>query len=247
MPKEKKVFNPPAAVARNCFIVAAAGILAFIYPIVFAIKTDGLSFALVFIGSIIFLAGLISGFIFRKMAGNLDKLVSGEGLLAQWTYSQDEWSRLAEAEHIRDKHDKWMLFRMIAIAAVVIGGILVIYKNNAWLIALISIAVLIPVIAVVTRFSVASGYRRNRAHPGEIYIGKSGVLVGHSFHYWKMASAYLHSAVIEAGNPPFVKFVYAAPSGQAKTEYTARFPVPQGHGQEAKQVITELAAEIYKE
>jgi hypothetical protein len=124
----KKVYNPSAAVARNCWIGALIGAMIFLYPIVFPISTYGLGYALIFVGIIIFLTGLISGLVFKRVANRLDEMLSGEGLLAYWTYSADEWSRYTEAEHLRDKHDKWMLFRLIDITAYFSGS--AIYRQN---------------------------------------------------------------------------------------------------------------------
>ena len=244
MPNNKKYYNPSGAVARNCFIGAFVGVMVFFYPIVFPIETYGLGFALMFVGIIIFISLLISGFVFQKLAGNLDKLAQGEGLLAHWTYSADEWSRYTEAEHLRDKKDKWGLFRLISIIGVIVGIGFVIFKHDALPVILVIIPGLIGIIALTAWLSIGSTYRQNLKYPGEVYIGMSGAILGHQFHYWKLPTAYLHTALIEEGNPPVIKLVYSSPSGQARGEYTARFPVPQGHEEEAKQVLARLTAEI---
>jgi len=239
----KRVYNPPATVARNCWIGALVGVLLFFYPIVFPIGTYGLGFALMFFAIIIFFSGMISAIIFQRLAGNLNRLVAGEGLLAHWTYSQDEWFRYTEAEHIRDRKDKWALFRLISIIGVVVGIVFVIFKHDALPVILVVIPGLIAIIAVTAALSISSTYRMNLAHPGEVYIGKSGALLGKAFHYWKLPTAYLQTAVFEAGNPPVIKLVYSSPSGYARGEYIARFPVPQGREEEAKRVLAQLKGE----
>ena len=243
MADAKRVYNPAAAVARNCWIGAVVAILLFFYPIVFPPQTYGLNFAMMFVAIVIFFSAIISAIIFQRLAGNLNRLVAGEGLLAHWTYSQDEWSRYTEEEHLRDRKDKWGLFRLIAIIAAVVGIIFVIFKHDALPIMLIVIPGLIAIIAATAALSISSTYRQNRAHPGEVYIGKSGALLGRAFHYWKLPTAYLQTAVFEPGNPPVVKLVYSSPSGYARGEYIARFPVPQGREQEAKQVLAQLKGE----
>ena len=243
MADEKKVYNQAAAVARNCWIGALIGVLVFFYPIVFPPETYGLNFAMMFVAIIIFFSGIISAIIFQRLAGNLNRLVAGEGLLAHWTYSQDEWSRYTEEEHLRDRKDKWALFRLISIIAAVVGIIFVIFKHDALPVILVVIPGLIAIIAATAALSIASTYRQNRLHPGEVYIGKSGALLGRAFHYWKLPTAYLQTAIFEAGNPPVIKLVYSSPSGYARGEYIARFPVPQGREEEAKQVLEQLKAD----
>jgi hypothetical protein len=243
MANNRKYYNPSAVIARNCFIGAVVGVLVFFYPIVFPIETYGAGFALNFFGIIIFFSLLVSGIIFQKLAANLDKLVRGGGLLAHWTYSQDEWTRYTEAEHLRDKKDKWGLFRLIAIIAVIVGVIFVIFKHDALLLILIIVPGLILIIAVTAWLSIASAYRLNRSKLGEVYIGMSGALVGRAFHYWKLPTAFLRSASIEEGEPPFIQLQYSSPSGRARGEYTARFPIPKGREEEAIKVLFQLRGE----
>jgi uncharacterized membrane protein len=240
---EKRVYNQAAVVARNCWIGALIGVLLFFYPIVFPPSTYGLNFAMMFAAIIIFFSGIISAIIFQRLAGNLNRLVAGEGLLAHWTYSQDEWSRYTEEEHLRDRKDKWGLFRLISIIAVIVGIIFVIFKHDALPVILVVIPGLIAIIAATAALTISSTFRQNRLHPGEVYIGKSGALLGREFHYWKLPTAYLQTAVFEAGNPPVIKLVYSSPSGYARGEYIARFPVPQGREEEAKQVLAQLKGE----
>ena len=244
MDNERKVYNPSSTVARNCWIGALIGVLVFFYPIVFPIETYGAGFAMMFFGIIITISLAISAIIFQKLAGNLNRLVSGEGLLAHWTYSQAEWSSYAEEEHARDRNDKWGLFKLITVIAVVVGIGFVIFKHDALPVMLVIIPGLIGIIALTAWLSIGSTYRQNLKYPGEVFIGMSGAILGHQFHYWKLPTAYLHTAMLEEGNPPVIKLVYSSPSGQARGEYIARFPVPQGHEEEARQVLARLTAEI---
>lgn len=244
MVNNKKVYNPSASVARNCWIGAILGVLVFFYPLVFPIETYGLGFAINILGILIFFTGLISGFVFQGVASKLNRLVSGEGLLAHWTYSADEWSRYTEEQHFLDKQEKWRLFRLIAIIGAIVGVVFIIFNHEAWLFILATIGGLILIIALTAWLAIASGYRQNRLHPGEVYIGMSGALIGRAFHYWKLPASYLHTATLEAGDPPFIQLVYSAQSGQARGEYTARFPIPQGHEEEASRVLSQLTAEI---
>jgi hypothetical protein len=243
MAKEKKYYNQPAAVARNCFIGAVIGVLVFFYPIVFPISTYGAGYALNMVGILIFLTGLISGFMFRGVAKNLDELVTGDGLLAHWTYGGDEWARYVEADHIRERRDKWGLFRLVAIIAVVVGVIFAVIVRGAWLSTLLTVGGLILIIALTAWLSIGAAYREKRLHPGDVYIGMSGALLGRSFHYWKLPASFLRNASLQAGDPMFVQLDYSSPSGRMQGEYTARFPVPQGREEEAKRVIAQLKGE----
>jgi hypothetical protein len=199
-----------------------------------------------FVGFVIFVSLLISGFIFRRVAKQLDELVTGEGLLAHWAYSKDEWDRYTEAEYLRDKREKWLLFRMVAIIAGIVGVVFVILKHDAILITLGVVGGLILIIAFTAWLSIRSSYKQNILHPGDVYIGMSGALLGRKFHYWKLPNGFLRAAVIEEGNPPVVKLEYSSPSGKTQGEYTARFPIPHGHEEEAKQVLEQLTAEMQR-
>jgi hypothetical protein len=243
MANEKKYYNQPAAVERNCFIGAAVGAAVFLYPILFPIATYGAGFAMNMVGILIFLTGLVSGLIFRGVAKQVDELVTGEGLLVHWTYAADEWARYVEADHIREKRDKWGLFKLVTVIAVVIGVIFAIVVRDAWLSTLITIGALILIIALTAWLSIGSSYREKRLHPGDVYIGMSGAMLGRAFHYWKLPASFLRNASLQAGDPMFIQLDYSSPSGRIQGEYTARFPVPHGREEEAKRVVAQLKGE----
>ena len=243
MANEKKYYNQPAATARNCFIMAVIGAAVFLFPIMFPISTYGAGFALNLVGIVIFLTGLVTGFVFRGVAKQVDELVIGEGLLVHWTYAADEWARYVEADHLRDKRDKWGLFRLISIIAVVVGVIFALIVRKAWLSTLLTVGGLILIIALTAWLSIAASYREKRLHPGDVYIGKSGAMLGRSFHYWKLPAAFLRNASLQAGDPMFIQLDYSSPSGRIQGEYTARFPVPKGLEEEAKKVVAQLKGE----
>jgi uncharacterized membrane protein YjjP (DUF1212 family) len=239
-----KFYNPAAAIVRNSWIWALAGAVIFLFPFIFNLETGGVGFTMNFVGLIIVLSALVSGFIFRKAAKQLDEMVNGKDLLTHWAYSKEEWDRYTEQEHQRDQHDKWLLFKVIAIIAGLVGVVFALLKHDAWFITFLVVGGLILIMAVTARLSIASAYRQNVQHPGDVYIGLTGALLGRKFHYWGLSNAALRSAVIEEGSPLVIKLVYTSPSGKTQGEYIARFPIPLGREAEAKEVLAVLNESI---
>jgi hypothetical protein len=236
-----KPYNPAGRIALYCWCAAVIGIGIFFYPIIFTVDSYGVTPALFVVGILVFITALVSSIVFARIAHIFTEMFSGKDMLAHWTYSKEEWERYTELEHVRDRREKWSLFRLIAIIALVVGVGFVIFNHDAWLLMLIIIPGLIVLIALVAFTSVAATYRQNRKRIGEVYIGKSGVVLGHSLHYWKLPASYLHSVKYFPGNAPYLELEYTAQSGTARGTYTARIPVPRGRENEVSKIIDALS------
>jgi hypothetical protein len=241
MENNRKVYNPASRVALYCWLTAIAGVIVFFLPLVLSIDTYGAGPAMFFIGLVIFLTGFISALVFMRMANNFKDVISGKDLLAHWTYSKEEWSRYTEAEHARNRKDKWNLFKLIAIIAVVVGVVFVIIKHDALLITFCVIAGLIALIALTASLSIASDHRRNLKYPGEVYLGTKGAIFNRTLHYWKLPLTYLHSVKYVPDEVPYIDIEYSGQSGTARAFYTARIPIPAGRENEAMEIVNKLS------
>jgi MFS family permease len=242
MKNKPKVYNPPQRVALYCWIAALVGIGVLLFAVFYPIETYGVSPALIFLGFLGFLTALICAVIFSRLASKVDKMVCGEGLLAHWTYSPDFWARYTEAEHLRDRREKWGLFRLIAIIATVVGVLFLIVLRNetALKVVLVTVPGLILLCALVAWASTVSAYRYNREHVGDAYLGRNGALIGRTWHYWKLPASFIHSVEYHEAEEPYLEINYSAQSGFARGDYNVRIPVPPGHEEEAKNVAKAL-------
>lgn len=240
MGDKRKPYNPARKWSNGCWLASLVGIAVFFAPIVFDIDIFKGGGALFFAGLVVFFTGLLSGLLFWRLAVRFDALCTGKDLLAHWTYSQEEWSRYTEAEHARDRRDKWNLYRLVVIIAVAVWVGFTIFKPDAWRLMIILIGGLIVFMGFVAWLSIATTYRANRTHLGEAYIGPSGLILGRSFHYWKLPLSFVHSVSYEEGTHPYLEIVYSAQSGIARGVYAARVPVPRGQEDVAKRVIESL-------
>ena len=241
MPNVNKPYNPAAQIAMYCWCGAVVGIGVFFYPVVFTVGGYGVLPVLFVSGFVIFLSGLISAIVFTRIANTFRAMFSGRGLIVHWTYSKEEWTRYTELEHARNKKEKWSLFRLISIIALVVGGGFVLFEHSAWPVILIMIPGLIALVALVAYATTAATHWQNRKHLGEVYIGYSGVILGRSLHYWKLPASFLDSVKYLPGQDPYLEFIYSAPSGGARGNYTARVPVPEGREDEVEKVLTALS------
>jgi hypothetical protein len=243
MENTPKPYNPAARIALYCWLGMIIGIVLIFYPFIFDPETYGLGPAMIFVGLIIFFTFLISGIIFTRMANNFKAMIDGKDLLAHWTYSKEEWDKYTEAEHIRNRKEKWGLFRFIAIIAIIVGIGFAIFNHDALPVMLIVIPALIVLIAFVAFLSITTTYRRNRNHLGEVYIGRRGAIFQHTLHYWKLPETYLQSVKFFPGDEPYLEIGYSGQSGMARANYTARIPVPGGRENEAVEIVKILSPE----
>jgi hypothetical protein len=241
MENTQKPYNPAARIALYSWLAAIVGIIVFFLPVFFTIDSQSGAPALYFLSIIIFVSAVVCGIVFSRMAGIFNNMFNSKDLLAHWTYSKEEWDRYTESEHIRDRKEKWSLFRVIAIIALVVGVGFVIVKHDAWPVMLVVIPGLIAVIAFTAFISIASTYRRNQKHPGEVYIGTKGAVFQRSLHYWKLPESYLRSVEFVPGDEPYLEIEYSGQSGIARAYYTTRIPVPKGRENEAKEILNVLS------
>jgi hypothetical protein len=238
--KAKKPYNPARKVALYCWIGSALGVVMFIYPLACPIETYGAGYALLFAATVVFLSAVISGILFTRLAGKFDAMFSGEGLLAHWTYSPEEWARYAEVEHQRNKAGKRRLFYLSAGITVAVSAALSIVKQETWQVMLFMAPGLIAFMAIVAYVSVVSEHRRNRKHLGEAWIGTRGAVLNRDVHYWKLPASFLHSVIYREGDDPYLELEYSAQAGYGRGFYTARIPIPRGREDEARQVAAAL-------
>jgi hypothetical protein len=241
--ENNKFYNPPAQAVRRCWIGAGIGVVVFLLPFIVGFESKPLGFICNFAGAIAAIGLLYTGFTFRKVSKQLDELVNGSGLLAHWTYAADEWTSYIDTEQVRIKHDNWFLFGVIAVLVGVIAILALIFKHDAWLVILGAAAVILLLAAISTQLAVKSTSRNLRKQPAEVYIGRSGALLGHRFHYWELSKSFLGAAKYQEGPPPVLQLEYSTPNGRGQNEYSARIPIPRGREEEARQVILKLNAE----
>jgi hypothetical protein len=239
---EKPPVNPPRRTAIAWCFITAASILGIFNTTLFGIDGFDGGFALATVSLLIFIMGIIIMVIYFGRARVLDKMLKGENLLAHWHYSESEWRTYAEREHREQVEVNRGMFLMIAIIAVIVGVLFVLFEPDALVSTIFAIGGIIVIIGI-TAFSVTY-YRRaqNRKYLGEVYLNRDGAYINRELHTWKSLGCILEGATMDTTNPTQVilVFEYSAPSRNGRDYFSARVPVPLGKEKEAEKALATI-------
>jgi hypothetical protein len=205
---------------------------------------DGMNggFALSFLGLFIAIVGCVAAWAFRAMSARVDKVLSGDGLLAHWALEPDVWRRYTESEFEETKRDKMSLLKLILIiAAVVCVGLTVAHHDAAGIMAILWVSMAV-ILGITAFLSSRVADNRNRQSRGEIVVSRFGVVMPGEAHFWGILGARLTGAAVRNGDPALLVVEYSVPSRQGYQQNVARAPIPPGAEDEARGVAESLLA-----
>ncbi|MGB3005274.1 MAG: zinc ribbon domain-containing protein [Chitinophagaceae bacterium] len=201
------------------------------------IGLDGMKggYALSFVSGFMVIMSIIIVFIYRSRAKQLDKILSGEGLVAVWKYTTDEWINFTKADFEEEKKAKNFMFKLVSVIAIIIGIILWLLMKDI-LIFYISLGV-IPLVAIPAWLAPRMRYKKLLRSEPEAIIAQNGLIVGKMFHLWVKLGARLDGVVLNNDEfPSLLEFSYSMPTRNGRQEEVARVPVPAGKNEEAARV-----------
>jgi len=166
---------------------------------------DG-GFAMSFTTGFMVIISLVVIFVYRSRARQLDKILTGEGRITVWRYSQDEWLRFINKDFEEDKKLKGTLFLIIACISVVVGIILIlIYQDLIFIPIILGIIVLVAIPAIWVPLY---RFRKLKQSEAQVLIAEKGVIIGKIFHLWVKLGARLDNVSINSDdNPSFIPFL----------------------------------------
>ncbi len=232
-----KIDNPSRKISKLWGILSPVFLLLTFFS--FNADIGDAAFALAFLFFILFITAIIVAVIYGKQASKLDRIIAGEGLLAHWTYTTDEWQRYAEKNYQVEKSGRKKLFFIVAGFALLIGIIYLIINREAGLGVFLMMLIVIAVTGFSAWFASWRNYRQNK-NTGDAYISKDGIYLNKQIHIWNQLGARLSSMKYIEETPPMLVFSYVALTGTISQEYTVRVPVPSGQETRAKEILEQL-------
>ncbi len=236
--------NPPRRTAFICIGIALLGLIIIFLPGIIGLDGFDGGFALSSLGVFVMIIGIVASVIYMKLARTLNRILTGDNLLAHWKYTPEEWRKYTEEEHAEDREARRGLFKLITIITVIVGiGLWIVKRDNPLLIIIICLGI-IAIAGLSAYLSTMSNYRRNKKYPGEVYITRDGVYLNRQLHIWKGMGNRLEDVAYDDTGPgrPRIKFDYSSPSRYSRNYYTARVPVPPGEDTHAQQIVAQIAA-----
>jgi hypothetical protein len=230
--------NPPLQTTIVWAIITALSIFGIFAPEIFGIKGFDGGFAISFVCIFLAIIGVIVLVIYSGRARLLNRILSGENILAHWTYSPEEWTKYTEKEYKEEKQSKKGLAIVISGIALLMGIVFFLADNENGIWVLVVMLALIAVIAFTAWFTSWYNHRQNQKYLGETYITEDAVYINRQLHTWRGLGARLDSVYLTEGkSQQLLRFVYSAPTRTGMQEYAVRIPVPKGQEEAAEKIL----------
>jgi|GEM_PF-2166199 len=189
----------------------------------------------------IFILGIVSFFVYRRMGKQETLVKSGEKLIAHWFYTDQEWKDFTETENKLNKSEKKMLFFIIAGFALLFGVIFFIADPEGGIFVVYAMLALIVIIAVTALLSTKLAHMKNLRSKGEAYISLDGVIINGTFHAWTLYGNRFESVTFARESiPKYLEFTYSIVARHGRQNQTVRLPVPHKEEKNVPSIIETL-------
>jgi hypothetical protein len=201
-------------------------------------------FAGVMVGLLVGITSAIVSGLFKARGRARARLLKGIGLLAHWTYSEDEWQSYVREDIVRERSLKWKLFGIVAFWCVLFAILFPIFDNeDGWWVTVVMLGLMaVIVFAIIVGTRMRQG--RLRSHAGEVRIAEDALWLTGELHVWKGWGARLEGVEVVDGTPPCLAVVYSTPSRAGRDTQSVRVPIPSGKDNEAAEVAVRLLAQV---
>jgi hypothetical protein len=232
--------NPQRKVATTWWSVTVVAALVAAAPLVVPMPQNGLGNLLCILSGCLAVAGVFVAWTYHRHAAALDRLVSGEGLLAHWAYNVDEWQRYLADEGASETAANAGLFWTIGGIALVVGVIFLLVAGEGGGVVLLIMLGLVVIIGATAILATRAGRRRRAAAAPDAFVGSNGVFVAGRFHSWNFLTSRLDKASLKEQKTPALVLTYSYATKTGRTSTTVRVPIPDGKAEEARRVIEQL-------
>ena len=218
---------------------AGGGILSLVGVVVPFLAMDGMNggFAVSCLSGFFMILFGVGAMVYVYRAAVLNRILSGEDLVAHWTYGPEEWATYAKAEYERQKSSKTILFCVISGFALFFGLMFLVFAPKGGFAVFLTMMGLIVVIGFTAFLSVTLTGRNLAAGVGEAYIARAGVYLNRTLHTWTMMGATLDGVTLLRGESLLMVFAYSFPSKSGRQREDVRVPVPAGREEEAQRLV----------
>ena len=229
--------NPPMRTLVVWAVITGLAILAVFLPLFLGIEGFNGGFAISFVAFFIALTGVIVIIVYSFRVRKLARILRGEGVIAHWTYSREEWKEYTEKEYIEEKGEKKTLFIVTAILALIIGFGFFVFNTETGLWVLLAMVVLILILAFTAWFTAWYRHRENAMSQGEVYITGKAVYLNRQLHTWNgLGEKFEFVEMKRNSKQSMLVIVYTVATRTGRTPVTVRIPVPAGREKEAEAI-----------
>lgn len=237
------MINMQQRLVRLWYVITFLSLIFMFLPFLLGVKGEEGGFAVSSLALAMVITGIVVILVYRSRAKQLDKILSGENVLAIWSYSADEWIRFVQADFEEEKKNKANLFFLVAGVSIIIAFLLILVtKDPVILVIIIGILVIVAIPAFIApRYR----FRKLQYSRAEVRITENGVLVGNMLHLWTGIGTRLeHVELDSAVEPKILAFHYSMPTRNGRRKEIIRVPVPAGKWDEALRIAGAFSSKI---
>jgi len=172
-------------------------------------------------------------------ASSLEKILQGEGLLAHWTYTPEEWAQYSKAEFMEDRAEKARLLLMIGGVAAFVGVVFLISNPES---SKLILGILVGIVVLLGGLAFAIprlNYVRSQKSR-EAYVSETGVYINGVLHNWDILGSKLESITLLIDPAKILEVQYSIPTRRGRQQVTLHVPIPGGQEETAMRVISQL-------
>jgi hypothetical protein len=231
-------------------VIALIGLAGIVLPSVLGVDMMGAGYGLGCLGVFFVIMGLVTLVLYGLRYRTMARILSGDDLLARWTYSEPESRQQVEAEYADTSNRNRVLFLIMLFWFVVIGGAIlaVDYAHNGELNGAFAGIMLgcVLLLGFVAWLAPRAKRRQARRATREVIISRLGFVLNDALYTWgSFASTLAGVGLDESPDGPALEFAIRYPSRMPLLAYssqTVRVPVPPGQLAAARLVVRELGA-----
>lgn len=233
--------NPPRRTALISLSIAFIAVIMIFAPEYAGIDGMNGGFAISFASLLIACIAIVAAVFYFSLASKLDKILRGEGLLAHWTYTPEQWTEYSQKEYVEEITEKKGIFLTITAFALFFGILFWAFDPEAGFYVFLTMMGLIALVAFTWQFSAWYNYRQNMGGVREAYIAKDGIYMNRRFISWRIYFTSFDSASIEKKRGlSLLVFRYTAATKTGPQIYTTRVPIPPGQEENAKSIAQQI-------
>ena len=230
------IHNTQSRIVNQWYIITLVFLIAVFVPSM--IDMDGMDggYGISFLAGFMVVVGLIVIVVYRARAKQMDKILKGDGRIALWSYTPEEWMRFVAADYLDEKKEKKNLYIMLVVIGLIIGILMTVVLQSP--VILIVVAGIFAITAIPAFLVPRMRYRKLRHSDTKALIAEIGVIVGKMFHLWVKLGAHLDQVSInQEDDPALLEFAYSMPTRNGIQEEVARVPIPKGKMEEAIMIV----------
>ena len=240
-----KLANSERPVFILGLVVAAIGIFLMLLPSLLEMDMMSGGYGLRFIGLFVTLCGLVVAWFYRARVTVLDRMLTGQGILARWTYEWAEYRGQVNKAYAQRSEDNRNLLKATAIIMLVVYAAVftvpVLRGEDVLPLILLLYFGLLGVLAVPALGAPWLAHRRALQANPDTYISEEGVYLHGALHTWKQPFWELKCVALDTrGDKRALEFDmrYLTRLGWVHYETTTlTVPVPPGQEETADKVV----------